>query len=228
MSATTPGPSTPVDESAPPSTFMRKWIWVLAAAVGVFSLTLLKVCQQRTLQRLPVLYALPDFNLVDQDGKPFGSDQLDGKVWIASFAFTSCKVECPAIGRANQELQQKLAGTPVQLVTISVDPEFDTPEVLTAWGKTFGADSQRWHLLTGTRKAVEWVVMGDAEHPGGFRTHMGERSEANGLVQIAHSMKLVLVDQFGGIRHYFDATDEKALALIVDHAKALVTEGAAR
>jgi len=206
----------------PESAFQRKWVWVLAAAVGVFSLTLLKVCQSRTLQRLPVLYALPDFNLTDQNGKPFGSDQLDGKVWVASFIFTACKVECPAIGRANQVLQEKLAGTPVELVTISVDPEFDTPAALTEWGKGFGVDPARWHLLTGTRKAVEWIVI------DGFRTHVGERSEANGLVQVAHTMKLVLVDQLGGIRHYFDATDDKAIALVVDHAKALVSEGAAR
>lgn len=205
------------------STFLKKWIWILAFVVGAVSLTLLKTCQSRTLQRLPVLYVLPEFTgLRDQTGAEFSSKALDGKVWVASFAFTSCKTECPVIGKALQELQDKLAGTPVQLVTITVDPEFDTPERMAEWGKTFGADPARWHLLTADRKTVEGIVI------DGFRTHMGERKAEGGLVQVAHTMKLVLVDQFRGIRHYFDALDERALPLIVDHAKALTTEGAAR
>jgi len=214
-------------EAAPPTTFMRKWIWWIAAAVGVLSLSVLKLGQSSNLQQLQVLYVLPKFELTGQDGKPFGSAELDGKVWIASFAFTSCRVECPAIGRTMKTLQDKLAGTPVEFVTISVDPEFDTPAALTTWGQSFGADFARWHLLTGARKDIEALVIGD-EKAGGFRTHMGERSEANGLVQIAHTMKLVLVDQFRGIRFYFDANDDKALALLVDHAKALAKEGADR
>lgn len=216
----------PDGPGAPPNTgltaFLQRWIWVLAAVVGVLSMTLLKVCQSRTLQRLPVLYVLPSFELVDQDGKAFGTSQLGGKVWVASFIFTSCKVECPAIGRANQLLQDKLAGTPVQLVSISVDPEFDTPQALTTWGKDFGVDPTRWHLLTGERAAIETLVI------DGFRSHMGDKKVEGGLVQIAHTMKLVLVDQLGGIRHYFDATDDKAVALVVDHAKALLEEGPGR
>jgi protein SCO1/2 len=219
----TGGESGGTGEAAPAgSTFLRRWIWVLAAVVGVLSLTLLKVCQSRTLQRLPVLYVLPAFELQDQQGKPFGSQQLDGKVWVASFIFTSCRTECPAIGRANRTLQDKLAGTDVRLISVSVDPEFDTPAALTRWGEEFGVDPARWHLLTGERKAIEALVI------DGFRTHMGDRMEERGLVQIAHTMKLVLVDQHRGIRHYFDATDDKAVALVVDHAKALSQEGAAR
>ena len=205
------------------SSFLKKWVWILAFAVGALSLTLLKTCQARTLQRLPVLYALPEFTgLRDQKNAEFGSKQLDGKVWIASFAFTSCKTECPIIGKALQQLQDKLAGTPIELVTITVDPEFDTPERMADWGKTFGADPARWHLLSGDRKTIEAIVI------DGFRTHMGDRKAEGGLVQVAHTMKLVLVDQFRGIRHYFDALDDRALPLIVDHAKALATEGAAR
>lgn len=223
MSTSTPQ----TGEAAPPTTFLRKYIWWLAAAVGVLSLTVLKIGQSSSLQQLQVLYVLPKFELTGQDGKPFGSAQLDGKVWIASFAFTACRVECPAIGRTMKVLQDKLAGSPVELVTISVDPEFDTPAALTTWGETFGADFARWHLLTGKRADVEALVIGD-EKTGGFRTHMGAREEANGLVQIAHTMKLVLVDQFRGIRFYFDANDDKAVSLLVDHAKALAKEGADR
>ncbi len=213
----------PAAEPVAPKTFLQRWIWVLAAAVGVLSLTILKMCQAPTLQRLPVLYVLPEFNLTEASGAPFSTKDLDGKVWIASFIFTSCRVECPPIGRANRQIQDKLGDVPgIALVTFSVDPEFDTPEVLTTWGADFGRDPARWHLVTGDRKAIEQVVI------DGFRTHMGERSVTGGLVQIAHTMKLVLVDQERGIRHYFDATDDKALALIVDHAKALAKEGPAR
>lgn len=203
-----------------PKPFLQRHIWVLAALVGVLSLTLLRVCQQRTLQRLPVLYVLPEFELTDQTGAAFGSAQLDGKVWVASFIFTSCRTECPAIGKANQRVQQALGDLPgANLVSFSVDPEFDTPEALTKWGQSYGADPERWKLLTGDRSVIESMVI------DGFRTHMGDRQVEGGLVQVAHTMKLVLVDQKRGIRHYFDALDDEAVALIADHVRALVTEG---
>ena len=213
---------TPQDYSgtavAAPTSFLQKHIWVLAAVVGVVCITLLQLCQGRTLQKLPVDYVLPEFSLTDQRGETFGSKDLDGKVWVASFIFTSCQTECPAIGRANQVLQERLAGTGVELVSFSVDPEYDTPQLLGEWGVKFGVDPARWHLLTGDRKKIEALVI------DGFRTHMGDKAMSGGLVQIAHTMKLVLVDQRRGIRHYFDALDDKAVALVVDHAKAITQD----
>jgi cytochrome oxidase Cu insertion factor (SCO1/SenC/PrrC family) len=206
--------------------FIKRYIWGLSFVVGLLALTILKTCQSKSLPSLQVISVVEPFELIDQNGQPFGSKQLDGKVWIASFFFTACKTECPLIGRAVKDLQDKLADTPVQLVSISVDPEFDDPQALRNWGAQFGADPARWHLLTGPRPAVEAVV---GVTNKGLKTYMGEsRKVTGGLVTIAHEMKVVLVDQHRGIRFYFDTRNEGEMALLVDHAKALAREGAAR
>lgn len=216
MSTTSPG-TTAGDLPKP---WYIKHIWILAAVVGVLSLTILRTCGGRKLATLPTLGNAPAFVLTAQDGAAFDSKALTGKVWIASFFFTSCRTECPIIGRSNQEVQKALAGTDVKLLSFSVDPEFDTPERLIEWGRLFGADHARWTLLTGPRKELERVAM------EGFKTAMGERitEGKGGLVEIAHTMKLILVDANGFIRYYFDAANPEAMSLIVDHARALERE----
>lgn len=196
-----------------PKPWYIKHIWVLAAAVGVLSLTLLRLGTSHDLKPIAKLYKVPGFALVDQAGAPFSSQALDGKVWIASMVFTSCRTECPMIGTANQELQTNLEGTGVQLVSFTVDPEFDTPELMTTWGRQFRAKPEQWKLLTGARADIEKVVI------DGFKTHMSDRKVEGGLVQIAHAMKLILVDADGYVRHYFDATLPKDRELIVAYAK---------
>lgn len=201
-----------------PRPWYLRHIWVLAAIVGVLSLTIMRTCSPRTLATLPTLGAAPSFQLTAQDGSPFDSKSLAGKVWIASFAFTSCRTECPMIGKANQAVQAALSSTGVQLVTFTVDPEFDTPARMSEWGRQFEVDAKRWHLLTGARPELERIVI------DGFKTHMSDRKVEGGLVQVAHTMKLVLVDAHGLIRYYFDAENPEAMKLIVDHAKALERE----
>lgn len=205
-----------------PKPWYIKHVWVLAAIVGVLSLTMLRMCATRKLQPLPTLGQAPAFVLKDQDNSDFDSRVLAGKVWIASFVFTSCRTECPMIGKANQQVLEGLGATPVQFVSITVDPEFDTPELMRKWGVQFGADTNRWKLLTGARSEIERIVI------DGFKTHMSDRKIEGGLVQVAHTMKLILVDADGYIRYYFDANDPEAMKLIVDHAKALTQEFAER
>lgn len=202
-----------------PKPWYLKHIWVLAAIIGVLSLTILRCASSRDLTQLAQLYVVAPFTLVDQSGAAFSSNELAGKVWVASMVFTSCRTECPMIGKANQELQSALADFPeVRLVSFSVDPEFDTPALMNTWGQQFGADPTRWKLLTGPRKDIEAIVI------DGFKTHMSDRKVEGGLVQIAHTMKLILVDTNGYVRHYFDATVPKDLSLIAAYAKQYAKE----
>src|SRR5688572_30574634 len=76
------------------------------------------------------LFEVPEFRLVDQNGKPFTKKDLGGKVWIADFVFTQCAGPCPLMTLSMAELQKELAGSPIQFVSISVDPGRDKPEVL--------------------------------------------------------------------------------------------------
>ena len=115
----------------------------------------------------PVLGTLPDFTLVDQDTEEFGSEDLRGNIWIADFVFTRCPDMCPMLTSVMARVQRQLTGDPalkdVRLVSISVDPEHDTPARLATYAEKHGADRDRWAFLTGPRQEI-WLLSRD-----GFR-----------------------------------------------------------
>ena len=98
--------------------------------------------------------AFPPFVLTDQDGKPFGSEQLQGKIWIADFIYTTCPGPCPMISSRMSETQKPLEDTDVKLVSFSVDPAHDTPAVLRDYAKKLHAQPGRWEFLTGDKSTI--------------------------------------------------------------------------
>ena len=104
----------------------------------------------------PVLGLLPEFELTDQAVETFGSRQLRGKAWIANFIFTRCTATCPAQTAKISEFQGQLQDSPlwdeVRFVSFTVDPEHDTPQVLSEYAKNANADAQHWKFLTGERE----------------------------------------------------------------------------
>lgn len=143
----------------------------------------------------------PAFELVDSNGQPFSSESLKGKVWLASFFFTSCTSVCPmVVGKMNALFES--APSQIHFVSFSVDPTNDTPAALKKYADKFDADTRRWHFLTGEQEKIREVVR------NGFQVTMPE-SQAD---LDRHSVRLVLVDQSGSIRGYFDSTDEAELA----------------
>src|SRR3954467_2164062 len=109
---------------------------------------------------LPVLATLPSFKLVDQDGKPFTDEQLRGRPWVGCFVFTHCASACPMMFAKMASLQKAVGDADVKLVSFTVDPERDTPEVLKAKGAELGAEPGRWFLLTGEKDAIFGVARG--------------------------------------------------------------------
>lgn len=195
----------------------RPWFrnpFLLYFIIGIVVLTAARLLWPEKSPVPPPLAGLPEWELIDQNGKPFGSGDLDGRIYIASFFFTRCKTICPTLTRSMRTLQDSLAeegidSDTVKLVSISVDPEHDTPEKLRAFADLHGIDPARWTLVTGERAAIQALL------EGGFMVGMGELSEPTaGLFDIAHSAKFALVDRSAGMRgHYASEGHERDILL---------------
>jgi protein SCO1/2 len=163
---------------------------------------------------LPVLAELPQFSLLDEEGKPFARTDMVGRVWIADFVFTSCADACPRLQAKMKKLQDRLVppeqGGGIALLSISVDPERDTPAKLKQYGDIFGARRGLWRSLTGPQKEVERTVV------QGFHTAMAKVPRDNAdphleAFDIMHGERLVLVDRQGRIRGFYEADDQDHL-----------------
>ena len=177
--------------------------YVVAAIVGMITVTLIRPCTRHIPDPPPVLGQLPAYSLTDQNGAAFGSEELDGHVYVVTFFFTSCVTICPKVLNAAKALQDryKRSELDIRLVSITVDPENDTPERLKKFAEGVGADFATWTFLTGARAELEALIV------GGFKTYMGEREEdADGMMDIGHGSRFVLVDQSGGVRGHYEIT----------------------
>lgn len=104
---------------------------------------------------LPVMGTIADFSLTNQLGQVVSLQSLRGKVWLADIIFTRCPGPCARMTRQMASVQDALPkDSSAQLVSLTTDPEFDSPEVLTKYADRFGADSNRWHFLTGAKKEI--------------------------------------------------------------------------
>lgn len=146
---------------------------------------------------LPVLGQVPDFTLTDQTGAPFHGSSLRGRLWIADFIYTHCPGPCPLMSRRMRRIQQA-TGRGVRLVSFSVDPARDTPAVLAAYARRFGALPGRWSFLTGDVKTLDLLER------GAFK--LGSLD-----AQLNHSTRFVLVDGAGLIRAYYGMGDESMI-----------------
>jgi len=172
--------------------------------------------QQLTNRTISSYGVLPSIELVNQDAQPFGSAQLAGKIWIADFIFTSCPGPCPIISSRMSELQKPLDKTDIHLVSFSVDPEKDTPEVLRGYGEKLHAQPKRWDFLTGSRAAI-YALTRD-----GFKLAVSDGSDEAGMP--VHSTRVVLVDRHGAIRGYYDALAPDAVTKLLADANHLFRE----
>jgi protein SCO1/2 len=162
----------------------------------------------------------PTFELINQNGQPFGSAQLQGKIWIADFIYTTCPGPCPMISMRMSELQKPLEKTDVHLVSFTVDPAKDTPDVLRAYGKTFQAQAGRWDFLTGPQSAIYNISR------NGFKLAASDGSDEKGIP--VHSTRMVLVDRHGEIRGYYDATEADAMTRLLADTNHLLREQPAK
>lgn len=148
-----------------------------------------------------VLGTVADFRLTERSGRPVTRHDLLGKVWVAAFVFTRCAGPCPQVSGTMARLQSELAAQPdVVLVSITVDPEHDTPLVLEAYAARYGADPDRWLFLTGSEKEVYDLIRGSFLM-GVEQTRGEARTPGN---EVIHSTKLAVVDRKGQLRGLYD------------------------
>lgn len=147
---------------------------------------------------LPVLRTVTPFEGIDQNGKPLTSSSLKGHTWLASFFFTRCETICPALNTVQTTLQRDFADR-IQFVSISSDPEFDSPPVMKTYGEQFGAKDGIWWFVNMPQEKMLDVA-------------------ANGLGLIPpgspemHSTRFVLVDSAMKVRGYYDSADSSDVA----------------
>jgi len=159
---------------------------------------------------------VPAFELTNQDGQPFGSTQLLGKIWIADFIYTTCPGPCPMISSRMSELQKPLEKTDVHLVSFTIDPARDTPQVLRGYAEKLQAEPGRWDFLTGPQSTIYNLSR------NGFKLAISDGSEEKGLP--VHSTRLILVDRHGEIRGYYDAAEADGMTKLLADTNHLLRE----
>jgi protein SCO1/2 len=195
----------------------RGLLWGLLVA-AILAVTAATVVQRlRRPEQPPVLGRVPDFTLVNRDGRPVGLRDLAGAPWVADFIFTRCPASCPMLtarmARLNRDLPADLG---VRLVSFSVDPEHDTPAVLEKYAASFDAPG-RWLFLTGSREKILSLSR------DGFKLGL-ELTPPPGIdapEPILHTTRFVLVDGHGGIRGYYEAFEEESMEKLLRDLGAL-------
>ena len=167
---------------------------------------------EQPIHRLPVYGRIENFQLMDTDNQTFGLKNLEGKIWLADFVFTTCSGPCPILSANMRGLHQSFsADKRVAFVTISVNPEYDSSQILSAYAQRFSADTTQWHFLTGKREdiqhlAVDSFKVGSVDQP------------------IFHSSYFILVDAKGYIRGYYEGTDAESIKKIQGDLQVLIKE----
>ncbi|MCA9601252.1 MAG: SCO family protein [Myxococcales bacterium] len=160
---------------------------------------------------LPHLGTLPSFALTTQRGAAFGEGDFVGKLTAVNFIFTSCPTICPVIVERTRSVQAalKAASPRARIVSFSVDPETDTPEVLAKFAAKHGADESVWTFVTGDAGTLGEAVV------HGFKVAVGERTpRADGAYDILHASHFVLVDDKAEIRGYYPSDADGAARLV--------------
>lgn len=162
-------------------------------------------------------HQIPDWSFENQNSQIISSEQLDNKIKLVDFFFTSCPTICPRMTLNMHKIQsilKKNCLTDIELLSFTVDPIKDTSEKLLEYANSYNVDSTNWNMLTGDQATIyDLGVNGflvpnqeDALAPGGF----------------LHSEKLILLDQFNRIRGYYDGTDSLNIPIIVQHIQSLL------
>ncbi len=197
------------------------WAIAFVAAVTLIGITWVQLKQTKPMtEELDVLAEVPAFSFTDQTGQPFGLEDLEGDVWVVNFIFTRCPGPCPVMTSRMGELQAALepvirkTGGGVRLVSVTVDPEYDGPEVLREYAETYGAEPELWKFLTGEPEVVKDFIQKGMLQP---------LAEGDDELPI-HSQRFLVIDAEGRIRTYHDLNDRELIPQLLMDIGGLMRE----
>jgi len=207
--------------SASSSLKLRIFAWTVLGSV-LLGIAALFVRSELQRSHLPRLAQVQPFVLTNQFGQVVTARDLLGKVWVGDIIFTRCGGPCPRMTEQMSKLQKTLpAGQPLNLVTLTTDPDNDTPSVLKSYGEKFGADSTRWIFLTGTKSELKNLAAGSLKLAA-VEKDPSERRNPNDL--FIHSTIFVLVDKSGNMRGVYESLEPGFQEKIVADIQALLQE----
>jgi protein SCO1/2 len=171
--------------------------------------------------QLPVISYVHTFSFTNQDGKLITQKDVDGKVYVAEYFFTTCKGICPKMNRNMKDIANEFAAEPdFRILSYTVDPQTDTVARMKHYADSLGADPGRWWFLTGRKDSLYALARGSylLDDPKNNTTNIDE--------QFIHTQFLALVDKGGRVRKIYDSLKKDELAELEKDIKALLKEPA--
>ncbi|MEM6821212.1 MAG: SCO family protein [Verrucomicrobiota bacterium] len=193
------------------------------ALVGINVFYGLSMLRQPSNQQTPTAETLnnpiPSFSFTDQAGHLFDRSKLDGKVWVASFIFTRCPGPCPVISQNMSVIHQAFLDNPnVVLVSFSLDPEYDSPEVLTAYAEGHQATYPQWRFLTGAKEKIHQLSMNDF-YSAVLETDPETAKDAGPII---HGTRISVIDQNGTLVAAYNGVTNVGTQQVISKVKDLL------
>ncbi len=197
------------------------WGALVVTVVAIAAAFIRTRLQQSGLRKpLDVVGEAPNFTLTNQFGRSVSRTDLLGQVWIADVIFTRCPISCEKMTQRMKALEKEIPDrSPVRFVSITADPDYDTPVILKKYAEERRLDQSRWHFLTGPKPEVYALSVGGLK----FAVLDNEdKTIPNNF--FVHSTQFALVDKRGKIRGYFEGTEEEERKQLLLAVKKLVRE----
>lgn len=169
-----------------------------------------------TLQYVKKYHKIAPFKLTNQNGKTVTQEDYRNRIYVADFFFTTCQTICPIMTEHMVEIQKELKNdTLVQLLSHSVIPEYDTPEILKAYAIEKGVDDTRWNLVTGSRKEIYMLAR---------KSYLAVKDIPGEEDAMVHTENFMLIDKKQQIRGYYDGTNDEAIQQLLEDIEILKAE----
>ncbi len=177
--------------------------------------------------KMPTIGVVPDFSFTNQNGQAITNETYDGKVYVVEFFFTTCPDICPIMNRNMVKVQNEFYGNPdVGIASFTINPKYDTPEVLKQYALNYKVTNPNWHMLTGDKDAIYTLAN------EGFHIFAGTVLEEEESFE--HSGMFALIDKEGNIRSridengnpliYYDGLEDKAIKMLIEDISVLLKE----